>query len=192
MKPQFLLFLLSFILPASVVFSQQSTGSWQSQLFVEGGVEYGGDEILTVFFVDGADQTMLAGQGAYIALGGDFMMPLYPAFSLRATLGFKYSTTAADNYNIMLTRFPINVIPFWHASEDIRLGVGLTTHSAVRFKGDGLIPDVDFSSSVGPRLELGYKWFALTYSMVEYSDDVKQSFSANSIGISVSAPLRLP
>jgi hypothetical protein len=105
---------------------------------------------------------------------------------LRASFGIKYKTTAADNANSRLTRFPIHLTPFWKINDDFRLSIGVTTHLKPSLAGDGFIPDVAFMSTVGPRFEFGYKWIALTYTAIGYEDESSQSFSASSIGASLS------
>lgn len=167
-------------------FSQESNNSITAKFLVEGGIEFGGDEILKVFFTNGEDQTMKAGQGGYFALGGQFQMTKVKPLMLRAAIGLKYNTTAAENANIRFTRVPITLIPYWNINEDIRLGIGISSHQSVRLKGDGFVPDVDFTGSFGTRVEFGYKWVALTYTSMKYTDELNKSVSANSVGISVS------
>lgn len=177
-------FILSLIL--TDVLSQQSDSPIVAKFLIEGGIEYGGDEILKVFFTNGEDQTMKAGQGGYLAVGGQLHFAKIKPLLLRATVGVKYNTTAAENANIRFTRFPITLIPYWKINEDIRLGIGISTHQNIRLKGDGFVPDVDFTGSIGTRVEFGYKWVALTYTSINYKDELNTSVSANSIGMSVS------
>lgn len=157
-----------------------------AKFLAEGGIEYDGDELLTVFFTNGVDQTMLAGQGGYLALGGDFQFQKIKSLMLRATIGYKYNTTAASNANIRLTRLPINIIPYWKINEDLRIGIGITTHQIVNLNGYDFIADVVFTSPLGLRFELGYKWVALTYTAIKYKADTNESFSASSLGVSLS------
>jgi len=180
------LILILFITAPKLVFSQESAKSIKANFLLEGGIEYGGDEILEVTFTDGDSQTVLAGQGGYVAVGGEFSLPSIKAVSLRASIGYKYNTTAAENANITLTRIPINIIPYWHLNKYIRLGIGLTTHQFIQFEGDGFVPDIDFESSFGPRIELAYKFIALTYTQIDYRIPAISSVSAGSFGISVS------
>jgi hypothetical protein len=177
---------ISLFLTTIQVFAQQSERPLTAKFLIEGGIEYGGDEILQVFFTNGEDQTMRAGQGGYIAVGGELQFSSVKQLMLRASMGIKYNTTAADNANIRLTRFPVHLTPFWKINDDFRLGIGLTTHMSPRLKGDGFIPDVTYTSTVAPRFEFGYKWIALTYTAISYKDKSGESFSASSIGASIS------
>ncbi len=180
---------LGLFLTTFQVLAQQSDQNLIAKFLIEGGIEYGGDEILQVFFTNGEDQTMRAGQGGYIAVGGQLQFSSVKQFMLRASIGIKYNTTAADNANIRLTRLPLNLTPYWKINEDFRLGVGVTTHINPVLKLDGFGSDVAFTSAVGPRFEFGFKWIALTYTAISYEDETGESFSASSIGASISLTL---
>ena len=181
----FSLYLL-VLLSTTQIFGQQSSRRVNLNLLVDGGIEYGGDEILQVFFTNGEDQTMRAGQGGYIGFGGQLEFSSIKQLMLRTTIGIKYNTTAADNANIRLTRYPLTLTPFWKINDDIRLGIGITTHLSPRLKGDGFIPDISYDSTIGTRFEFGYKWIALTYTAISYEDGAGDLFSAGSIGASLS------
>lgn len=166
-------------------FAQKSTSPLTAKFLIESGIEYGGDEILQVFFTNGGKQNMRAGQGGFIAFGSQLKFSNVKQLMLRASIGIKYNTTAAENANIRLTRLPIHLTPFWNINNDFRLGIGVTSHLSPRLKGDGFVPDVDYTSSVGPRFEFGYKSFALTYTAIKYEDQLGESFSASSFGASI-------
>jgi hypothetical protein len=166
-------------------FAQKSTSPLTAKFLIESGIEYGGDEILQVFFTNGGKQNMRAGQGGFIAFGGQLQFANVKQLMLRTSIGVKYNTTAAENANIRLTRLPIHLTPFWNINNDFRLGIGVTNHLSPKLKGDGFVPDVDYTSSVGPRFEFGYKSFALTYTSIKYEDKLGESFSASSFGASI-------
>lgn len=182
---QSIIVFLVFTIFSLTTFAQKSENTY-AKFLVEGGIEYGGDEILEVFFTNGGNQTMKAGQGGYIAIGGEFQFPKVEKILIRTTLGIKYNTTAADNANIRLTRVPINLLAYLKITDDIRIGGGISTHQNVKFKGDDFVGDVDFTSKVGPRFEIGYKWIALTYTAVKYTAMADESVSASSLGLSIS------
>jgi hypothetical protein len=157
-----------------------------AKFLIEAGVEYGGDEILQVFFTNGEKQTMRAGQGGTFAVGGSFQFRNLKQLMLRSSIGIKFNTTAADNANIRLTRFPIHFTPFWKINDDFRFGIGVTNHLNPKLKGDGFLPDVAFKSTVGPRFEFGYKAIAITYTAIKYTDESGDTVSASSFGMSAS------
>ncbi|MBS4042309.1 MAG: hypothetical protein KGZ59_00640 [Chitinophagaceae bacterium] len=174
------------VLNTNIAFSQTQNSNVNVKFLVEGGVEYGGDEILKVFFTNGGDQTMRAGQGGYVSIGGQFEFSAIKNFMLRTSIGFKYNTTAANNANIRLTRIPITIMPNLLLKNNFRLGLGVSTHQSVNFKGDGFVQDIKFTSSLAPRFEVGYKWISLTYTSMKYKAENGKELSANSFGISFS------
>lgn len=177
---------LMFLLVSTSVLAQQAEPSVMAKFLIEAGVEYGGDEIARVFFTNGEDQVMRAGQGGYLAVGGQLEFAQVKPLMLRTSIGIKFNTTAADNANIRLTRLPFVAMSFWKINDDFRFGAGITSHLGVKFYGDDFLPDADFKSTLGPRFELGYKWIALTYSALNYNTEAGASFSAHSIGAAVS------
>ncbi|HMO33112.1 MAG TPA: hypothetical protein PKE63_01160 [Lacibacter sp.] len=189
MKNRILASLLVLLLTAMQGFAQQADRQVITKFLIEGGVEYGGDEVLQVFFTNGEDQTMRAGQGGLIAVGGELQFKRVKQLMFRAAIGIKYNTTAAENANIRLTRFPVHLTPFWKINDAFRLGVGITTHLNPVLKGDGFFPDINFSSTAGPRFELGYKWIALTYTTLTYQAKSGTSYAAGSIGAILSLTL---
>ncbi|WP_339922708.1 hypothetical protein [uncultured Cyclobacterium sp.] len=186
MKNKILFIWLSISTICFVGFAQSDQKPLVAHLLVEGGIEYGGDEILEVYFTNGETQTMRLGQGAYIGLGGQFNPFKTDKIFFRTLIGIKYNTTAAENANIRLTRLPLNLIGYYRIANDFRLGIGGTSHFNVKLKGDGFIPDVAFTSGLGSRFEFGYKAIALTYTNLKYKDLAKVNYSASSLGLSAS------
>lgn len=156
------------------------------RLLITGGFELGGDEVAKVYFTNGNDQSVKAGQGGSIAVGGQFQLPKVERFLLRATVGFKYVTTAADNAHIRLTRVPIQVTGNWMAAKKLRLGAGLAMHTNIKFKADGIGEDLSFAGASGPTFEVAYSGIGLTYTVMTYKDNHKNTYSANAIGLSFS------
>lgn len=179
-----LLILLVSIFPDNV-FSQKSD-STHVRFLIDIGVHYGGDDIATVQFISGDEQEMLAGQGIALAVGGEFTIPNFKYALLRTTIGLKYSTTAADNANIMFLRYPLNLMAFAVPADDIRIGIGATSHLGAVLKGDGFFDDVKYDSSFGPRVEVGYKWVSLIYENITFTDDSGNEYDGSSFGVGFS------
>ena len=175
--------LLSLLLATCTLSSLSAQETVTAALLYEAGLEYGGDELLTLQFTNGEEQVMLAGQGGYASIGGELRLANVDYLALRATVGIKYNTTAADNANIAFTRIPVNIVPHFYFDEMIHVGVGITTHQRVRLNGDGFTPDVDFAGSISPRFEIGYGGCALTYSIQDYTSQA-EVLSGSSFGIS--------
>jgi hypothetical protein len=167
-------------------FAQDTEKNLIPKFLLEVGLEYGGDRLLEVLFTNGNTQTMRAGQGGFIALGGQLEFGKAKNLMFRTTIGIKYNTTAADNANIRFTRIPINVLAYWKINQDFRLGAGISTHQSVRLNGDGFFPNVNLKSNLGTRFEFGYRWVALTYTAIRYRDNFGESLSGGSIGLAFS------
>lgn len=152
---------------------------------LEGGIEGGGDEVATTLFEDGSTQEMHAGQGGTVAVGGQVRLNRESPLALRGTVGIKYVTTAATNAHINLTRVPIELVATYDVTPDVWIGGGLVRHTAMRFRGDGIGPDMDFEDATGGTVELGWRWVALTLTSLQYQDAQGGEYDASSAGLSI-------
>lgn len=164
-------------------FAQEAKKPTRLKLLLEGGLELGGDRIAEIYFTNGNTQSVRSGQGLVLGAGGELTFGGLQKFPLRASIGFKYVTTAADNAHIRLTRVPIQVTANWIVARSIRFGAGFVTHQAIRFKADGVGSDVSFKSSSGPVFEVAYKWAAFRFTAMSYRDQFGVDYSANAIGL---------
>jgi hypothetical protein len=159
------------------------------RLLVGGALELGGDEVAKVYFTNGNDQSVKAGQGGSIFVGGELAFPSVERLLIHATVGFKYVTTAADNVHIRLTRFPVHLTANFLATQKLRIGAGLAMHRGIKFSADGIGPDMTFDGASGPRFEIAYGVVGLTYTAMTYKDQLKNSYSANAIGLALTVPI---
>jgi hypothetical protein len=152
---------------------------------LEGGIEGGGDEMATTLFEDGTTQEMHAGQGGTVAVGGQVRMNRESPLALRGTVGLKYVTTAATNAHIRFTRIPIELVATYDLPSNVWIGGGVVRHTAMKFRGDGLGPDMDFDDATGGTVELGWRWAALTLTSLQYRDAEGGEYDASSAGLSI-------
>jgi hypothetical protein len=148
-------------------------------------VEMGGDDFLEVFFTNGGSQTLRAGQGGTLSVGGILRPSATSPLSLRGTLGFKFVTTAADNANIMFTRIPVELVGSYHFPNGMRVGAGVVHHANNRFNGDGFVADASFDAATGATAEIGYKAFAATYTALDYRFNGGAPINGGSFGAQV-------
>lgn len=181
------LLVFSTIAPA---FAQEAKKTSEFQLLLGGALELGGDNIATVYFTNGQDQKVNAGQGASIAIGGQLKLAGAPNFLLRTTVGFKYLTTQADNVHIRLTRIPFITTANWMVAPKMRIGAGLSAHTGIRFKADGIGEDMKFKGALGPIVEVAYSGIGLSYTAMKYKDARSNAYSANAIGLTVSGVVK--
>ena len=59
-------------------------------------LDFGGDDIATVYFEDDSSQDVKAGQGVALSVGGYFRPVENSSFELQGSLGYKYVTTRAQ------------------------------------------------------------------------------------------------
>lgn len=159
-------------------------------MLIRGTLEFGGDEVAKIYFTNGDKQSVNAGQGGSIAVGGQFQFPKEQRLLLRASVGFKYVTTQADNAHIRLTRVPLQVTGNWKITDKILIGAGLVTHQNIRFKADGIGQNFNLKSNVGPIFEIVYKGFGLIYTILNYKDPSNITYNANSIGVSFTGTIQ--
>lgn len=167
----------------------QDTGKKVSpiRLLIGGALEIGGDDIAQVYFTNGNKQSVKAGQGISVAVGGQLQIPKVEKILLRGTVGYKYVTTAADNAHIRLTRVPIHLTANFMAAKKLRIGGGMAMHNSINFNSDGIGDNVKLENVSGPIFEIAYAGVGLTYTAMEYKDQFKKTYSANAIGLSFTA-----
>lgn len=146
--------------------------------------EYGGDPVVEVTFTDGSTQKITAGQGGTFSFGADFRPT--PNLGLRTTVGWKFATSAADDVTLLLTRVPVEAVASWYLTPDVRIGVGGTYHAAVNFDAGGAGPNLAFDPAMGATVELGWKYLALTYTTMNYTDEFGEQYVASNVGVSLS------
>lgn len=183
--------LLALALTPGIAVAQKTTGNAPSSapaspiaFVLEGGFEFGGDEVLELLFTNGDTQKLTAGQGGTIAAGLQFQPASVPRLSIAGTVGYKFVTNASENADIGISRIPLELIGRWKLDPDWSIGAGVVRHASVRVKGDDFVPDLDLDASTGATLELGWRWAALTWTSIEYTDPLGGTYDAGSIGLS--------
>jgi len=151
--------------------------------FIGGALEFGGDNIAMVSFVNGTKQYIKAGQGGTINAGLNFKPSLESKWLFRGLVGFKYLTTKATNANIMLTRIPLRLSANYQFSKSIWGGLGIASHQGINFNAGGLGNNTTFTGNVAPTFEFGYKEFSLIYTPMTYKESTQYSYNASAIGV---------
>lgn len=152
-------------------------------------IEFGGDEVAEVYFTNGDTQSVNAGQGVSLFVGGQYQFPQVESLLVRATVGYKYVTTQADNAHIRLTRVPLIFTANWLIAEKVRMGAGIAMHQGINFKADGVGDDITFSNARGPIFEIAYRGIGISYTAMTYTDQADIAYSANAFGITISGVL---
>lgn len=146
-------------------------------------IDYGGDDVATVFFEDDDSQNLKAGQGLGISIGAYFRPMENSSFEIDATVGYKFSTTAASNANIGMDRTMLQLGGAYRWPNGFYLGAGVVQHLGPSLNGDGFFEDINFDDSTGFNFEIGWKWIALHYTQMTYSSDLYEDVDGSNIGV---------
>ena len=174
----------------SFSYAQDAPKKIDAQWVIGAGLYLGGESVAEIYFEDGSEQPVRAGQGGAVFVGGQFAWLRLPDLYVRTTAGIKYVTTKADNAHIRLSRFPITMTAHYKVTDKIHIGAGVTSHQGIRFKSDGIGGDGSFTSKPGPVLEIGYGDFAFTYTKLAYHDDAHVRYDASAFGLTASTAIR--
>jgi hypothetical protein len=172
-------------------------------LLFEADLEFGGDDLTTVTFPDGDTQDVTTGEGLTLALGGYFRPIAAPAFSVRATAGYKFAAPTENDCDcncdcdfdsdfdpdVEIERWVFETVGNYTWSSGVWIGAGVTHHAGIDFKGSGFAPNLEFDDATGPTVEIGWKWIALSYTDLEYTDELGSSWDSESYGLTFNLPL---
>jgi hypothetical protein len=169
------------------VLAQPRPGPAQPRLgiVIEGGVEFGGDDVATIGFNDGSEQDITAGEGLTFG-GGVFVRPdVSSPFELRGTVGYKFTRTQDSDADIEMKRTVWEVVATYALDSQFWVGGGVSHHSAIKFDADGFGPDLEFDDATGFTLEIGWAWLVLSYTGIEYTDEGGTDYDASNFGVNL-------
>ena len=146
-------------------------------------LDFGGDDIATLSFIDGDTQDVKAGQGIGIGIGGWVRPVATVPFELQGILGYKVVFTAADNADIKVTRSTLQLNGVYRFANEWYVGAGFVRHMSPELDGDGFFEDVEFDDANGFNAEVGWRWIALHYTKIEYSTPGYEDADASNVGI---------
>jgi hypothetical protein len=171
-------------IPAALAAQNPVAAGPQFSFLVSGRLEAGGDKVVTVLFEDGSEQSIVTGQGGTIAAGAELRPNAASPFAVRATAGLKYMTTKADNANIYLLRVPLELAATYDVAPEVHVGAGFVHHSGIGFHGGGIGDNLKFKDANGGMVEVGWRWVALTFTKIDYTDEGGHTYNASNAGIS--------
>ncbi len=153
--------LLATLLGVATSASAQTAVKAEPLRFVVGlGLAAGGDKLVTSVLVEETGERSFvdtkAGNGAGPVLGIDYR--LSPAFSMQATVAYLTDMTEASNGSVRFSRYPIELIGYFHPSDTVRVGAGLRSVNNVTLSGSGYAEgyDAEFGDTNGVLLEVEY------------------------------------
>jgi hypothetical protein len=157
-----------------------SAGHFGPVLEVSG--EFGGDNVVEVFYRDGTSQNIKAGQGVTVAAGLHYQPPEFP-IDFAATAGYKFVRTEAYDTDLGMDRVVIKLTGTYMLPNHFWVDAGPVWHTDVHLNGAGYIPDVDFDQAVGVTVGVGWRWLGLTYTNIHYSSPVTGTVDGSNGGV---------
>ena len=152
--------------------------------FVLGGAaEFGGDNLVEVFYRNGDTQNIKAGQGVTLG-GGIHYRPVELPVDFAATVGYKFVRTASYNTDLGVDRVVVEFSGTVPVGNHFWVTAGPVWHTSVKLNGDGYIPNVDFDDAVGGMAGFGWRWVGVRYTYIKYRGPFTGSVDASSGGIS--------
>jgi hypothetical protein len=150
-------------------------------------LDFGGDEVATVYFEDDDSQDLTAGQGVSLSVGGYFRPIASSPFEIEASIGYKYATTQAENADINVSRTLLQLEGLYRWPNGFFVGAGLMHHVSPQLEGDGFFDDVRFDDATGLNLEIGWRWISVHYTDIGYSNEfldfIGEEIDASHVGI---------
>lgn len=122
-----------------------------------GGLTFGGDTLGTFVYTNGSTDSIKAGELLLLHAGLDYR--LSEEVSLQGTLGIHTDTTKkASNGEVTFSRFPLDLLAYYHVSDAFRIGGGTRIVFGSKLKGTGIAANVNdsFDNSIGVVIEAEY------------------------------------
>ncbi len=145
----------------------------------------GGDDVAQLFFTNGNDQTLTAGQGGTIAAGVRVRPVLTVPVAVFGSLGYKVLFNASENANVRVTRFPVELGARLDVMHGIWAEAAYTRHLAAKLHGDDFFPDVDFESANGATIAAGWRWVGASYTAIRYTGEDGTEVDASNVGVTL-------
>ena len=151
-------------------------------LVLEAAGEFGGDNLVKVFYTNGSTQDIRAGQGATLSAGVHYQVPGAPV-DIAATVGYKFVRTAAYNTDLGINRVVLKLTGTYELPRYFWVDAGPVWHTAVKLNGDGYVPDVNFDDAIGVTVGAGWRWFGISYTSIRYTSGLTGGVDASNVGV---------
>jgi hypothetical protein len=175
---------------AAVTVSHRAQAAWGDPagdaghfgFVLDSAAEFGGDNLVDVFYRHGGTQHIKAGQGVTLG-GGIHFRPAALPIDFAATVGYKFVRTAAYNTDLGVDRVVIKLTGTVPLPNHFWVTAGPVWHTGTKLNGDGFVPDVDFDDAVGGMVGFGWRWVGVSYTNIKYRGAFSGSVDASNGGV---------
>lgn len=124
--------------------------------FVGAGLTYGGDKLATARYANGGNVDLHA--GGLIALNGGIDYTVTQEFSFQGSIGYHVDQAHGSNGEIRFQRFPIEVLAYYKAAPQWRVGGGVRyiANPKLTSSGAAYIGEFKFDNAVSGVIEAEY------------------------------------
>jgi hypothetical protein len=121
------------------------------------GLTGGGKTLAEVQYTDGHTQSIKSGGLVELKLGLQYRSTGSPV-ATQLTVGYHIDDTNASNGSVRFSRYPVELLGYWHINDNVRLGGGLrwTLNPKLSLSGEAGSGSLGFKSSLGYVLEGEY------------------------------------
>jgi hypothetical protein len=149
---------------------------------LESAAEFGGDNLVDVFYRHGGTQHIKAGDGVTLG-GGVHYRPEALPIDFAATVGYKFIRTSSFNTDLGVDRVVIKLTGTVPLANHFWVTAGPVWHTGTRLNGDGYVQNVDFNDAVGGMVGFGWRWIGVSYTTIKYRGPFSGSVDASNGGI---------
>jgi hypothetical protein len=89
----------------------------------------------------------------------------------------QFVRTEAYNTDLGVDRVVVKVTGAYLLPHNFWVDAGPVWHTAIKFNGDGYVPDISFNDAVGGTVGFGWRWFG-----IEYTSSITGGVDAGSVG----------
>ena len=149
---------------------------------LEAAGEFGGDNVVRVFYTNGDTQNLRAGQGVTLSAGLHYEPQSFPV-DFAATVGYKLVRTSDYHTDLGIDRVVFKFTGTYALPNHLWVDAGPVWHTAVKVNGDGYVPDINFNDAVGVTVGFGWRWFGISYTNIHYTSSLTGDVDASNVGV---------
>jgi hypothetical protein len=154
-------------------------------LVFETDLEFGGSDVVDVYYTDGSTSKINAGQGVTLSLGAHYLPRALP-IDFALTAGYKFVVTADRSSNLGLYRVVLKLTGTYELPNGFWVDAGPVWHVSTKLKGDGYVADIPFDDALGVTIGAGWRYVGLSYTNIKYkSPQTVTDVDGSNIGVTL-------